>query len=489
MSEDQVKSQADNNQSVAPERQAEQAGLARRGLSWKHVAILSMAGCGPASVIALNVRFMGTFAHASLVLAFVFVWPGILLIANTFSEFARRLPTAGGLYTWNVHAWGPNFGFVYGWTLIGSYLVFSSAAFAVLGGWVNEWIAKVAGIGVPWWVFTFAGIVSMAVLAYLGIVQSIKAMLFFLATEMLLLVALGIWVVVSGGGPSGLTVVPFTIQGAGPAGLVGIALAMTYAVLSHVGIEEGATLGQEMPSPRHDITRGIWLTAILVPIFYIFVSYCLVQGFGIANMGQRWGEVEAPLQTVASSYWGTAGLSIVSLSAAVSILAFAQGAFLAGVRVLYTLGREGVLPRKLGGVSSRGSPGHAIVAVTIIDAMLAFPLAVAVGPFEVWGYFGFLISLAFTVSYICTHAGLVRYTLRLGEFRIFRHGVLGALGALIFIYPLVRTVYPLAPGAYRILPYVYVLWVLIGVGLLLYTRRSRPHVIGAVGTSVSAAEN
>lgn len=464
-------------------------GLKRAGLDWKHVAILSIAGCGPASVIALNVQFMGTFAKANLVLAFVFVWPGILLIANTFGEFAKRLPTSGGLYTWNVHAWGPNVGFVYGWTFIGSYLVFSAAGFAVLGGWLNEWIETVSGVNIPWWLFTLLGLFYIAVLAYLGIVESLKAMTIFLATEAALLVVLSLWIIFSGGGPQGLTMAPLTPgSGVGTVGLASIALAMTYAVLSHVGIEEGATLGQEMNAPQRNVAKGIWVTAILVPIFYIFVSYAMVIGFGVSNMGEKWANDPAPLQSIAQSYWGNAGLSIVSLSAAISILAFSQGCFLAGVRVLYTLGREGVLPRSFSRVSKRGTPSAAIIAMLVVSVGLGFPLAVVAGPFNVWGLFGFLISVAFTVSYIVTHAGLIKYMLRIGEFKIFRHGILGGVGALVFLYPLIRTVYPLTPGAYSVLPFIYVAWVLIGVGLLLYTRRRRPHVIGALGTSVAETE-
>lgn len=477
-----------NHDSQSIDAVPETANLEKRPLDWRHVTVLSMAGCGPASVIALNVHVMGTFAHASLVLSFIFVWPGILLIANTFGEFAKRLPTAGGLYTWNVHAWGKNFGFVYGWTLIGAYLVFSSAGFAVLGGWVHEWFLQAFSVDAPWWIFTIGGLGYIAILAYLGVVQSIKAMIFFLFTEIILLLVLALWVVFSGGGPSGISSVPFTISGANTAGLAGIIIAVPFAILSHVGIEEGATLGQEMPRPRRSIASGIWLTAIIVPIFYIFVSYALVLGFGIDRMGADWANTDAPLQSVASSIWGPAGLSIVSFSAAISILAFSQGAFMAGVRVLFTLGREGVLPKRLGKTTKFGTPGISVIVTCIIVAVLAFPLAFAVGPFHVWNYFGFLISIAFTVSYICTHAGLIRYTLKIGEFNFLRHGVFGSLGALIFIYPLVSTVYPAPQGSYQILPYIYIIWVLIGLMLLLYTRHYRPDVITAVGTSISEAQ-
>lgn len=464
---------------------AQEHGLRRGAINWRQVAILSIAGCGPASVIALNLQFMGQFAGAALVLAFVLVWPGILLLVNTFAEFSKRLPTSGGLYTWNSKAWGPNVGFVYGWTFIGAYMVFSAAGFAVFGGWVEEWLRGQFGIGIPWWVFTFVALAYVSVLAYLGISQSLHAALGLLALEIIILLALSAWIVVTGprsGG--GFGTAPFELSSAGALGLGGVGLAMCYGVLSHVGIEEGATLGQEVTDPRRQIPRGLWVAAVVVPVFYIVVAYAMVYGYGIDNMA-AFGEDPAPLQTIAETYWGQAGLTVVVLATLSSILAFSQTAFLAGARVLYTLGREQVLPPVLGRVSARQTPGVAIAVMAVISMLLGVPLAFLVGPFNVWGYFGFLISIAFLVSYILTNVGLVRYMRRIGEFHWFRHGVLGALGSVLFLYPLYKTVWPLQPGIYGALPFVYLAWIVAGVVLLAYTLRRRPHVMARIGTSLA----
>lgn len=473
---------------VEPQVTAER-GLRRGAINWKQVAILSVAGCGPASVIALNLQFMGQFAGAALVLAFVLVWPGILLLVNTFAEFSKKLPTSGGLYTWNSKAWGPNMGFVYGWMFIGAYLVFSAAGFAVFGGWVEEWLHTQFDISVPWWIFTFLALAYVSTLAYLGITQSLHAALGLLAFEIVVLLVLAVWIFISGpqtGGGFGIT--PFQISSAGALGLGGVGLAMTYGVLSHVGIEEGATLGLEVKEPKRQIPRGLWVAAVVVPAFYIFVSYAMVYGYGIDKMTE-FGEDPAPLQTIASSYWGEFGLAIVVLATLSSILAFSQTAFLAGARVLYTLGREGVLPRALGKVSPRQTPGVGIAVMAVISMALGVPLAFLVGPFNVWGYFGFLISIAFLVSYIFTNFGLIRYMRRIGEFNWFRHGVLGLLGSIVFLYPLYKTVWPLQTGIYGALPFVFLAWIVVGVGLLIFTLRKRPEVMERVGTSLAEGDD
>lgn len=474
---------------ATPAQVTSERTLRRGAINWKQVAVLSVAGCGPASVIALNLQFMGQFAGAALVLAFVLVWPGILLLVNTFAEFSKKLPTSGGLYTWNSKAWGANVGFVYGWMFIGAYLVFSAAGFAVFGGWVEEWLKTQFDLAVPWWIFTFLALAYVSTLAYLGITQSLHAALGLLGFEMVVLLALAVWIFISGpqsGGGFGVT--PFQVSSAGALGLGGVGLAMTYGVLSHVGIEEGATLGMEVKEPKRQIPRGLWVAAVVVPAFYVLVAYAMVYGYGIDKMTE-FGQDPAPLQTIASSYWGQAGLAIVVLATLSSILAFSQTAFLAGARVLYTLGRERVLPHRLGAVSGRQTPGVAIAVMGVLSMVLGVPLAFLVGPFNVWGYFGFLISIAFLVSYIFTNVGLVRYMRRIGEFQWFRHGVLGLLGSIVFLYPLYKTVWPLQPGIYGALPFVYLAWIAIGVGLLVHTLRRRPDVMERIGTSLAEGDD
>lgn len=473
---------------ATPAQVTEQAGLRRAAIDWKSVAVLSIAGCGPASVIALNLQFMGQFAGAALVLAFLLVWPGILLLVNTFAEFSKRLPTSGGLYTWNSKAWGVNVGFVYGWTFVGAYLVFSAAGFAVFGGWVEEWLSAQFGLSVPWWVFTFLALAYVGVLAYLGISQSLHAALGLLALEIVILLALAAWIFVAGPqNGDGFGLVPFDVSAAGALGWGGVGLAMTYGVLSHVGIEEGSTLGLEVKDPKRGIPRGLWVAAVLVPAFYLLVSYAMVYGYGIDKM-KAFGEDAAPLQTIAQAYWGEFGLAIVVLATLSSILAFSQTAFIAGARVLYTLGREHVLPVALSRVSARQTPVVSIAVMAIISMGLGVPLAAITGPFNVWGYFGFLISIAFLVSYVFTNFGLIKYTLSVGDFHWFRHGLLGLAGSIVFLYPLYKTVWPLQEGIYGALPFVYLAWIVAGIGLLFYTLRTRPEVMDRIGTSLAEGD-
>lgn len=462
-----------------------EAGLKRNAVTWRNVAILSVAGAGPAASIALNLQFMSQTAGVALVLAFVLAWPAVLILANSFVEFSKRIASSGGIYTWNARAWGAHVGFVYGWLIIGAYLVLTAAGFAIFGGWMQDYLQNQFSVDVPWWVFTFAGMGYVTVLALRGVTQTLESTLALLGFEVLLLIVLGVWMLVDGG-PQGLSAAPFEPSSAS-GGFTAIGLAMTFAVLSHIGLEEGSTLGEETGEARRAVPRGLLAAAIVVPVFYIFLSYAMVTGYGVGNIA-AFAKDTAPLQTLAKHYWGSVGLSVISLAAASSILAFTQAAFSACTRVLYTLGRERLLPGTFARVSPRQTPVTAIYATVGIAIVLGVPLAATKGPFNVWGYYGLLVSISFLVLYTLTNLAVIKWARDAGEFRWIRHGVLGVVGAALLIYPLYRTVIPLPTGVLGVMPFVFLGWLALGVAMLLRTRVTRPEIIPRVGSYLALAD-
>src|SRR2546430_6493393 len=137
-------------------RPAADGGLKRNALSARQVAIIAIPATGPASVFALNFGPMGAFAGAAMVLAFVLTMAAILLLVNSFIAFSRQYVSAGGLYAWNVKAFGNNVGFLFGWFFAGSYIGVAAAGFAVFGRWGAQDFKQLVNVFVPWRLFAFA---------------------------------------------------------------------------------------------------------------------------------------------------------------------------------------------------------------------------------------------------------------------------------------------------------------------------------------------
>ncbi|HEY3216172.1 MAG TPA: APC family permease [Candidatus Eisenbacteria bacterium] len=471
------------------ERVAGAGELRRNVLTPRHVLIVAIAATGPMSVVALNFGPMASFAGPAMVLAFVVSLVGIVLLGLCFSQFARHYPSAGGLYAWAVRSFGNNGGFVYGWLFAGSYLVFAAAGFAVFGGWGEQYIETIFGVKIAWWIFSLAAIAYTSVLAYFGIRTSVGSAFVLLAFE--LIVAFVFAAYVWGDHPAGVsafTSKPF-LPSSSPGGWAAIGLAMTFGVLSSVGFEEASTMSEEARDARRTIGRGMVWAGFITQAFYILTAYALLIGYGDFA---KFSKDPAPLLTLGEGR-GKVWLTFVVLAALSSILAFSQTAFNAGIRVIYALGREGVVPHVFGRTHHRHHTPHVSIALmTVVAVALAFPLAFSVGAFNVWFYFGFLISIAFLVLYGLTAIGLIFTAFR--DKRAFptvnplTHVVIPLAAAALMAYPLYRTVSPLPPGVYRTLPLYLIGWLVIGVGVLFYLRRSRPDAIARVGSLMAGGE-
>src|SRR3954468_1615661 len=102
---------------------------------------MSITGSGPAALLG-----------RAAPLAFVFAAVGVGFVAYGFVRLSSEVASAGSVYAFVGHAAGPRAGFLAGWAMLGTYLVFpavSISAFAVFGvAFLDQ-----AGIasGVPWW--------------------------------------------------------------------------------------------------------------------------------------------------------------------------------------------------------------------------------------------------------------------------------------------------------------------------------------------------
>ncbi len=469
------------------DRVAGSGELKRNALSAPMVVITAIAAAGPMSCIALNYGPMASFAGGAMVLAFVLALVGIVLLSFCFSQLARHYPSAGGLYAWSVKAYGNSGGFLYGWLFAGSYMVFAAAGFAVFGGWGETYIKQLFNVTIPWWVFSLVAIAYAGTLAFYGIRRSVRAAFGLVAFEIVVAVVFAAFVWLTAPAAH-FTIKPF-LPSTSPGGWAGIGLAMTFGILSSVGFEEASTLGEEAKNSRRTVGRGMIQAGLITQLFYVLTAYALVIGYG--SYAKLSGDA-APLLTLSEQH-GKTWLTIVVLAALSSILAFSQTTFNAGIRVIYALGREGVIPHALGRTHHEHKTPHvAIIFMVVVCVVMAFPLAFAVGAFNVWFYFGFLISIMFLVLYALTAIGLISVAFRdkkaFPKVNPWSHVILPVIAAAVMVYPLYRTVHPLPAGVYKTLPLYLVAWVIIGAIVLVFLRLRRPDAIARVGSLLTGEE-
>src|SRR5580692_4427783 len=96
-------------------------GLRRGALSVVGAVAMAMAFMGPATSAAFNTQPAAAGVGYALPFGILLALVACLLVANTVAAFARKLPAAGFVYTFNTRGLGPNGGFLSGWLLLLAY--------------------------------------------------------------------------------------------------------------------------------------------------------------------------------------------------------------------------------------------------------------------------------------------------------------------------------------------------------------------------------
>ncbi|MFI1581654.1 APC family permease [Embleya sp. NPDC020630] len=456
--------------------------LRRNTLSVFGAVAMCMAFMGPATSVAFNTPPAAAGAGYALPLAIVLAMVASLLVANTIAAFARKLPAAGFAYTYNSHGFGKSGGFLSGWLLLLTYGMVGPMLFAALGGYSHDFLDSQFDIRVPWQVMSLAFAAVVWGVNSLGVSSSAKTALIFLVLEVGVLLGLA-GVILGDGGDSGLSVAPFN-----PAnsidGFSGLGTGMLWGILMFIGFESVATLGEEARGAKRSIPLALFTAVAVIGTFYVLMAYSTSIGFGSGHGSDLSGDA-APLTTLVDRYWGVTW--ILALTVIVSQFANVVSGSNAAVRVLFSMGREGVLPRFLGRTNERHVPQSAITAY--LGFSLVFALALGsgfggdLGPLGVYGFAGTILGLGMVIIYILMSIAVIRFYLRehRGEFALLRHGILPGATVLLMLLPIYGQLWPVPDHPNNLVPYVIVGWMVLGAAYLVWAHRSRPEVLAAMG--------
>lgn len=452
--------------------------LKKNSLSVVGSVAMCMAFMGPATSVAFNTQPAASGAGSALPLSIALALVACLLVGNTIAAFARKIPTSGFAYSYNTRGFGPSGGFLSGWLLLLAYGMLAPMLLSAIGSFSSTFLDDQFGIHIPWPVMTIVFGIIVFVINAAGVSESARAALIFLVVEVGVLLGLAT-TIIGKGGAGGVTLAAFN-----PAhslhGISGLGTGMLWGILMFIGFESVATLGEETKSATKTIPVAVFSAVIVIGLFYVYTAFAAANGFGVAN-GAAFAADSSPWTTLAQRYWG------VSWALALTVLASQFANFVSGtnavVRVIFSMGREGILPRALGRTSTRKVPVTALSCYLVLSLILALALGAKLGPLGVYGFCGTVLGLGMIVIYILISIAVIRFYRREhpSEFRLVRHGVLPVLTAVIMLLPIYGQIYPTPAAPNNLVPYLIVAWMVIGAGYLMYLRTRKPQLIAAMG--------
>jgi amino acid transporter len=304
----------------------------------------------------------------------------LLVFSVGYAAMSHHVTNTGAFFAYVGRGLGLAVGVGSAFVSLLAYVTIQLAVFGFFGGVVGAQAAAQLGIDLPWYVWVLVAWVLVLGLSLLKVDVGAKLLGVLLTLELLALFAVGIAVVVQGGGPGGLDLAasfgPEAVFAGGFAGSAGIALAFAFA--SFIGFEATAIYGEESRDPKRTVPLATYVSIGLITVLFALVSFAMVSALGadravdevFARAGDALQDPAAVLFSVAEEYVGAwladvmAWLVVTSLFA--GLLAFQNSA----ARYVFSMARAGVLPGPLSRVNGRGAPGAASIAVSVVTAVV-----------------------------------------------------------------------------------------------------------------------
>ena len=315
-----------------------------------------------------------------------------LLAALTLSELATGMPIAGGSYHYVNRALGGLFGAVVGWGMW-TGLMFASAFYMVgFGQYIVEPIPGLDGRAVVI-VLGLAGLGLLIGVNYYGTDESSALQNVMIGTETAIVV---VFVAISAFFIDAANLEPFA-----PTGATGIIATTGIVFVSFLGFEIIATVAGEIKNPSRIIPLSMLLSVVLVTLLYIAV---MLVSTGVVPV-DRLGDSPIPVSDVAEVSMGTLGVAGIAFAAIVAAISSSNSSILAASRVIYAMGRDGLMTNWVNVSHPRFyTPHRAILATGGVTAVL---ILVGLRVETIIALLAEAASFSFLVSYSLVHVAVI----------------------------------------------------------------------------------
>lgn len=342
----------------------------------KTLTAKDLIALGVGAVIGTGIFILpGTIAalHSgpAITLSFMIAAVVCAVAAMCYAEFSSALPVAGSAYSYGNIIFGELIGWLLGWALFLEYML---SVAAVSTGWSAYFVSFIEGFGVHipkaitgsfnpaqgTYVNLFAVLIVLLISALLmtGTRSSTRInnlMVMIKIGVVLLFLVVGIFYVKSSNWQ------PFM-----PFGVSGVFKGASLVFFAYLGFDCVSASAAEVKNPQKNLPIGIIGTLVICTLLYILVAFVLTGMVSYRELNVA-NPVAFALQVVHQKWF--AGL--LSLGALAGMFTMMLTMTYSSSRLVYSIGRDGLLPKMLGKIEpSHQTPINSVRVVTVIIATL-----------------------------------------------------------------------------------------------------------------------
>lgn len=308
------------------------------------------------------------YMHSTSMTLLVWIAAGILALfgALSMAELGAAMPRAGGQFVYLKEAYGPFWGFLYGWS---SFWVINSASIAALAVAFATYLSYFHPI-TPF---------QIKLIAIMAIIFFTLLNIYGLRT--------GVWVqniitFLKIGGLVAIIILGFFLSGGETvnfqpllpdrnfSSLVPLfGLALVAALWSYDGWIEITYIGGEVKNPGRNIPISLLLSILIIIVIYILVNIVFIFLLSLSVMA----ESQMVASDAISVVIGSAGTTIVVIIILVSTLGGVHVNILTSPRIYYAMAREKLFFDSLAKIHTKhGTPALSLIVSGIWSSLLVF---------------------------------------------------------------------------------------------------------------------
>ncbi|MFF9135548.1 APC family permease [Streptomyces sp. NPDC014776] len=355
--------------------------------------------------------------------AFLVATGAMFLTALSYAKMARHYPLSGSAYFYARKLIGAPVGFLVGWAVLLDYLFLPMVAWLVQSLYLN---AQFPAVPVWAWMLINAGLTTLVNIIGLTLTDRVNKLLTSLAVFLVLLFVAYCLVHLAHHAPASYTAPVWNPASS----LAGISAAAAVAAYSYLGFDAVTTLSEETRDAPRTIPRAVVLVIAIGGLLFAAVAYVMQ----LVHPGGVFDNPEIVAYTMSLEVGGQTFADWTNLAGIVGGFASGLAVQLSSSRLMYIMGRDGALPKRVfGALNTRTTTPVYCILITAAMCVLGLNISLATAT----SFINFGAFLGFTVVNVCVIVHYIRHraTRRAG---VLGYVVVPALGTCVTVYLLTR---------------------------------------------------
>ena len=355
-----------------PEKTLEQYGYKqelKRSLGFWNVVVYGLIFTCPMAAMQMF-GFVGQYANGLDSLVYIIGVVGMIFTALSYGKCIQEWPIAGSVFSYVQRSINPHVGFIAGWLILIDYALIPALVLSIGAVFLNMLIPSV-----PVWLALLVFVLADTIINYMGVEYGAKenmALFIIQAAGIAAFLITGVIYIAKGGGAGTFNLDP--VFQASKFHIDFIATALSIAVVTLLGFDAMTTLAEETEHPQKLIPPGMIMTLAIIGLLFVAETYIarlvhpVVQGF----------DPETGFVNVIVTAVGGEPLKIYILITFVLSLALgvALNSQLAASRILYSMGRDKLIPGLFGKVHPKYKTPY---VASIVFGIITFAIANLIG--------------------------------------------------------------------------------------------------------------